>query len=82
MTNMRNEKYIICLEVFRNLSLFLKSLPIFFHDNGKNIGRLLKMTCKDLPTLYIGEGRMKLNSIFESAIILEILLEDLCCVTS
>ena len=30
VTNMRNEKYIICLEVFKNLSLFLKSLPIFF----------------------------------------------------
>ena len=30
VTNIRNEKYIICLEVFKNFSLFSKSLRIFF----------------------------------------------------
>ena len=31
------EKYIICLEVFKNLSLFIKNLWIFFHNCIKNL---------------------------------------------
>ena len=32
MRNMRNEKFIICLEVFKNLTLFLKSLWMLFQN--------------------------------------------------
>ena len=41
VTNMSNEKYIIFLEVFKNLTLFLKSLWIILHDCIKNLDTVI-----------------------------------------
>ena len=58
MTNMRNEIYIICLEVFNNLSFFLnKSTDIFSMIAATVKSHLCSVECqKLLKTVYVKIG--------------------------